>query len=76
MWVGSCFVLFGLEIESLLTVNLAFSNKAVLSVQMQILGHSSCDFGGLEVVGSNPAEDVGFLGRKKKISARLPSEGK
>jgi len=27
-------------------------------------------------VGSNPAEAVGFLGRKKKSSARLPSEGK
>ena len=41
-------------------------------------------FGGLEVacwplvakfVGSNPAETVGFLGRKKS-SARLPSKGK
>jgi len=41
-------------------------------------------FGGLAVaclplvpkfVGSNPAEAVGFLGRKKS-SARLPSEGK
>jgi len=42
-------------------------------------------FGGLEVAcwplvpkfaGSHPAEAVGFLGRKKKSSARLPSEGK
>jgi len=42
-------------------------------------------FGGLEVAcwllvpkfaGSHPAEAVGFLGRKKKSSAPLPSEGK
>ena len=42
-------------------------------------------FGGLGVAcwpsvtkfaGSNPAEAVGFLGREKKSSARLPSEGK
>ena len=46
--------------------------------------HASC-FGGLHVAcwplvpkfaGSHPAEAVGFLGRKKKSSACLPSEGK
>jgi hypothetical protein len=45
---------------------------------------SVCDFGGLggacwplapKFARSNPAEAVGFLGRKKS-SARLPSEGK
>jgi len=51
----------------------------------KFLGHSFDDgFGGLGVAcwplvpkfaGSNPAEAIGFLGRKKS-SAHLPSEGK
>ena len=56
-----------------------YINFYFLVLVMSIIG-----FGGLGVAcwplvpkfaGSNPAEAVGFLGRKKP-SARLPSEGK
>ena len=60
--------------------------KSVLGYKCLILNtyHLNIGFSGLGVAcwplvpkfaGSNPAEAVGFLGRKKS-SARLPSEGK
>ena len=64
-----------------------FNQKGISSTDFQKISPISnlvCGFGGLGVEcwplvskfeGSNPAEAVGFLGRKK-LSARLPSEGK
>jgi hypothetical protein len=58
--------------------------RCVLTAVSYYLYICHCGFGGLEVpcwplvpkfAGSNPAESVGFFGRKKS-SARLPSEGK
>jgi len=61
-----------------------FHTYICMYIYIYIYTYISIGFGGLGVAcwplvpkfaGSNPAEAVGFLGRKK-FSARLPSEGK